>query len=183
MNGEQATAHVLSKLAEFGIDHMLVGAFSSNAYGVARATKDADIVVEFKTIKIVEFCNNLGDGFVLDRQMMLEGFTGSSRNVIEHSESGFDIELFRLNDDEHQQERFARKKRHLIGELNIETWIPTAEDVVVQKLRWARRKDLDDVVNVLNVSGESLDWQYLKRWTDEHGTSELLKQMRRECTD
>ena len=183
MNGEQATAHVLSQLAEFGIEHMLVGAFSSNAYGVARATKDADIVVEFKEIQIVEFCDNLDVGFVLDRQMMLEGFTGSSRNVVKHSQSGFDIELFRLNDDDHHQERFARKKRHLIGELNIETWIPTAEDVVIQKLRWARRKDLDDVVNVLSVSGKLLDWEYVKRWTDEHGTPDLLEQLRSECAD
>lgn len=70
MNGEQATAHVLFKLAELGIDHMLVGAFSSNAYGVPRATKDADIVVEFNDIQVAEFCSHLDSGFSLDRQMM-----------------------------------------------------------------------------------------------------------------
>ena len=181
MNGEQATAHVLSKLSELGIDHMLVGAFSSNAYGVPRATKDADIVVEFKDVSVAEFCSHLNPGFSLDHQMMLEGFTGSTRNVVTHVESGFDIELFRLGDDAHHQKRFARKQRHVVAELNVETWIPAVEDVIIQKLRWARRKDLDDVVNVLSVSGRNLDWEYLRHWTDQHGTTELLDQLRNEA--
>jgi hypothetical protein len=181
MNGEQATAHVLSKLSELGIDHMLVGAFSSNAYGVPRATKDADIVVEFKDVSVAEFCSHLDSGFSLDRQMMLEGFTGSTRNVVTHVESGFDIELFRLGKDSHHQKRFARKQRHIILELDVETWIPTVEDVIIQKLRWARRKDQDDIVNVLSVSGDSLDWNYVRHWTDQHGTTELLEQLKGEA--
>ena len=178
MNGEQAAAYVLSKLEELKIDHILVGAFSSNAYGVLRSTNDADIVVAFKESDLTRLFKSLGEGFILDRQMMLEGFTGSARNVIKHSESGFDIELFRLSDDPHDQERFARRKRIEINEFGREAWIPAAEDVVIQKLRWARRKDLDDVVNVLIVSGKSLDWAYIRRWTDEHGTTGLLDQLK-----
>jgi hypothetical protein len=59
--------------------------------------------------------------------------------------------------------------------------VATAEDVVIQKLRWARRKDLDDVVNLLAVSGSTLDWAYIRRWTDSHGTSGLLDQLRGEA--
>ena len=62
-------------------------------------------------------------------------------------------------------------------------WIPTAEDVVIQKLRWQRRKDLDDVVNILGVSGCALDWAYLTRWTQQHGTANLLQQLRSELPD
>ncbi len=181
MNGEQAAAHVLGKLAELKIDHMLVGAFSSNAYGVPRSTKDADIVVDFGDVQVVEFCEQLGPSFILDRQMMLEGFTGSLRNVVQHPDSGFDIELFRLGDDAHHQERFSRKQAHAIVELSIETWIPAVEDVIIQKLRWARRKDLDDVVNVIGVSGQLIDWDYLHHWTGQHGTTDLLNQLRAEA--
>jgi len=150
MNGEQATSYVLSKLEELKIDHMLVGAFSSNAYGVIRSTNDADIVVAFGESDLTRLFKSLGEGFILDRQMMLEGFTGSVRNVIKHSESGFDIELFRLSNDPHHQER------------------------------WARRKDLDDIVNVLIVSGKSLDWTYIYQWTDRHGTTALLDHLKSE---
>ena len=180
MNGEQATSYVLSKLDELKIEHMLVGAFSSNAYGVIRSTNDADIVVAFGESDLTRLFKSLGEGFILDRQMMLEGFTGSVRNVIKHSESGFDIELFRLGNDPHHQERFARRRRIQINEFGREAWIPAAEDVVIQKLRWARRKDLDDIVNVLIVSGKSLDWTYICHWTDQHGTTALLDQLKSE---
>ena len=52
---------------------------------------------------------------------------------------------------------------------------------MIQKLRWARRKDLDDVVNLLAVSGDVLDWDFVWRWTVEHGTCELLRQLRAEA--
>jgi hypothetical protein len=44
------------------------------------------------------------------------------------------------------------------------TWLPTAEDVVVQKLRWGRPKDLEDARDVLAVQGtESLDMAYIEQ--------------------
>lgn len=180
-DSENALRRVLTQLEELNVDYMLVGAFSSNLYGIPRSTNDADIVVSFETINIVEFCRSLGDEFELDPQMMLEGFTGSVRNVVRFAPTDFTIEFFRLNDDAHQQERFRRRRRQKVFGSTLEIQVPTAEDVVIQKLRWARRKDLDDIVNVLSVSGELLDWNYIRRWTDEHATTELLLQLRAEA--
>ncbi len=183
MNSEQAVAWVIEQLENSNVDYMVVGAFSSNLYGVPRSTKDADIVVSLGSIKIVEFCRSLGDDFFLDRQMMLEGFTGSVRNIVRFKPTDFDIELFRLNDDPHHQQRFNRRRRQKIPEFELEAWVPTPEDVIIQKLRWARRKDLDDVVNVISVTGKQIEWDYVHRWTDEHGTSDLLKQLRSEAEE
>lgn len=47
MNSLEATAAVIDALEELRIPYMLVGAFSSNAYSIARSTKDADFVVTF----------------------------------------------------------------------------------------------------------------------------------------
>ena len=44
-SGEEAVYFLLDRMNEIGVDYMIVGSFSSNAYGVARATKDADFVV------------------------------------------------------------------------------------------------------------------------------------------
>ena len=50
-------------------------------------------------------------------------------------------------------------------------WLPTAEDVVVQKLRWGRPKDLEDARDVLAVQDpETLDMTYVRRWCGNHGT-------------
>ena len=47
------------------------------------------------------------------------------------------------------------------------------------KLRWYkalnRSKDKDDVRGVIAVQGDSLDWDYIRRWCDMHGTRELLE--------
>jgi len=68
-----------------------------------------------------------------------------------------------------------------VPECRGEVSVSTAEDVVIQKLRWARRKDLDDIVNLIAVSGEGLDWNYVDRWAKVHGTSNLLADLRAEA--
>lgn len=178
MNSLEATAAVIDALEQAGIPYLLVGAFSSNAYGIARSTKDADFVVALQPGDLRRLIVRLGPDFRLDPQMKFEVITGSVRYVITFLPTDFDIELFRLSDDGHHAERFRRKQRVQLGELNREVWLPTAEDVIIQKLRWQRRKDLDDVVNILALRADTLDWEYLARWTTVHGTHDLLVELR-----
>jgi hypothetical protein len=60
--------------------------------------------------------------------------------------------------------------------------LPTPEDVIVMKLRWAehgqRAKDIEDVRNVIAVQGEHLDWDYVHFWCDQHGTRQQLNAIR-----
>ncbi len=177
MNSLEATAAVVDALEQAGIPYLLVGAFSSNAYGIARSTKDADFVVSLQAGDLRRLVDRLGPDFRLDPQMKFEVLTGSVRYVMTFLPTDFEIDLFRLSDDSHHAERFRRKQRVQLGELNRRVWIPTAEDVIIQKLRWQRRKDLDDVVNILAVRGNKLDWEYLTRWTALHGTYDLLKEL------
>lgn len=184
MNSDAVTTAVVEGLELCGIDYMVVGAFSANVYGIPRATHDADIVVVVQPGQLRQLVNHLGADFSLDPQIQIEGLTGSSRNVMTHRPSGFQIELFRLNHrDEHHIERFQRRRRIAVPELGRDAWLPSPEDVVIQKLRWKRRKDLDDVVNILAVSGSLLDWDYLTSWTRRHGTDELLQELLREIPD
>jgi hypothetical protein len=55
----------------------------------------------------------------------------------------------------------------------------TAEDMIVQKVRWNRDKDRDDARNILAVQGSALDFPYIERWCDAHGTRERLEELRR----
>ena len=177
MDSLEVLGHVVAVLDELRIDHMLVGAFSSNAYGVARATKDADFVVACDAVAVLRIAEALGQEYRLDRQMQFETITNTVRNVITHVPTGFDIELFRLSDDPHHQVGFRRRRRGMVGGLARGVWIPTAEDVIVQKLRWHRDKDLGDVRNVIAVRSGELDWEYIRRWAGTHGTLELLERL------
>lgn len=181
MNSIRVVGVVVEGLEACGIEYMIVGALSSNAYSIGRSTKDADFVVSLTPGQLPELMERLGSEFRLDPQLQLEAITGSSRNVITHLSTGFEIEMFRLNArDEHHLERFRRRRRQFLREINREAWLPCAEDVVIQKLRWQRRKDLDDIVNVLAVSGSLLDWDYLNAWAQKHGTFPLLQNLLKE---
>ncbi len=172
-----ALVEVLGVLKNLKIPYMLVGSFSSNAYSYPRATKDADIVLHYKDGDLGRIRAELDDNYSIDMQMSFETVTGSVRNVVTYKPTKFDIELFRLGTDAHHQERFVRRRTSVIPSLGIEAIIPSPEDVIIQKLRWQREKDIMDARTVLQVQYERLDWQYLRRWTDTHETTKLLDQL------
>jgi len=87
------------------------------------------------------------------------------------------LALFETFDDPFVVSEFSRRRRVFVPLLQRETWLPTPEDVVVQKLRWGRNKDLDDARDVLAVQGpETLDMAYIEHWCGLHGTLPRLKE-------
>jgi hypothetical protein len=68
-----------------------------------------------------------------------------------------------------------------------DTSIPTPEDVIIMKLRWAlkinRPKDRDDDRDVLAVQKGKLDMTYVESWCDRHGTRALLEDLCRSVAD
>lgn len=183
MTSLDVLGRVVAVLDELGVDSMLVGAYSAIAYGLARATKDADFVVACEPRDVARIAAALGPDYSLDQQIQFEMLTNSKRNVVTHLPSGFEIEFFYLGSDPHHQERFRRRRRGMIGRLGQGVWLPTAEDVVIQKLRWAREKDVGDARNVIAVCHDSLDWVYLRFWTGIHGTTALLERLRIEAAE
>jgi len=176
-NGEDAVGVLLDILNGLSLDYMVVGSFSSNRYGVPRATKDADLVLRVMTAQRERLFAELSKSFQIDPQVSFEMVTGTWRQIIQIPEIPFTIELFELSGDAHDQSRFGRRRKLTL--LGRDAWLPTAEDVIIQKLRWnkgARRgKDFDDAVAVMGVQGgKSLDWPYIEQWCGAHGTLEVL---------
>lgn len=62
--------------------------------------------------------------------------------------------------------RIARSTKDVDIVIRLKTpgSIPTGEDVVVQKLRWGRPKDLEDVRGILTVQGPALDYAHIEDW-------------------
>jgi hypothetical protein len=179
MKANDILLHVLKSLDSLGIKYLVVGSFSSNAYGRARSTQDADIVVELGGRSVAELGAALGAGFRMDPQSVIEFNTLTTRYIAQHVESLFKIEFFLLGDDPHDQTRFARRRRvEFLGE---NAWLPAPEDVVVWKLRWALRagrpKDREDAFWVVATLRDSLDIEYMRGWCRQHGTLDLLEAM------
>jgi len=180
MTGNEATLAVIDALEACSIPYMLVGSYSSNVYGVERSTQDADFVVELVEGAIGELSRRLSPSIRIDRQMSFETVTMTTRFVAKVVESPFKIEFFLLSSDPHDRERFRRRRK--VAAANREVWLPTAEDVIITKLRWSllgrRSKDRDDARDVIAVQGDRIDWNYVHSWCDQHGTMGLLDEIR-----
>jgi hypothetical protein len=177
-DGNEALRHLVSLLNRYGVAYMLVGSYSSNAYGIPRATKDADIVVETLNATFNLIATSLGDGYKTESQLEFELITGTVRRRICCTQINFMIEIFQLSDDPFDQSRFERRVEVQSSVLGGSIWLPTPEDVIVQKLRWNRPQDRVDAENVMIVQMENLDWDYIYRWTDLHGTTKTLTAIR-----
>jgi hypothetical protein len=180
MTSDDALVAAIDALIACDIPHMLVGSLSSNYYGNPRSTRDADFVLQVDENSIPNLIRQLPSEMYLDRQMSFEGVTATTRHIVRVAKSSFRIELFMLSDDAHDQERFRRRVPQELKGRRI--FIPTPEDVIITKLRWGarahRRKDLVDAENVITMRSASLDWDYIHKWCSEHGTMDLLQQIR-----
>src|SRR2546426_4827396 len=100
----------------------------------------------------------LGADFEADPQLSFETNTGTYRQLIRHTSSPFKVELFLLSNDPHDQARFQR--RVAVHAHRPQIWLPTAEDGIIMKTRWARSRDHDDARAALRAQGAKLDWSY-----------------------
>lgn len=117
---------------------------------------------------------------IFDSQVQFDTLTRGRRHIGHSKQStGLKVELFELFDDPFVKEQFGRRRTIRSKQIGTTTWLPTPEDVIVQKLRWGRSKDLDDARDardVLAVQGvETLDMSYIGSWCEAHGTMERLR--------
>lgn len=178
MTIEALAAAVIDACEAEGVDHMVTGAFAYSLYGIPRSTKDVDVVLSLAGGEPISKVSARLEKFVqFENQVRFDTLTWGKRLVGTSRESPpFKVELFELFEDPFVLEQFARKRRLLSEQIGRATWLPTPEDVVVQKLRWGRNKDLDDARDILAVQGtETLDMDYIKNWCARHGTADRLK--------
>jgi hypothetical protein len=178
MNLVELANSVFESAESLGIPHMAVGAIAAGAYGIPRATKDIDLLVSVDASHgIHQLIRGLERFVEFDLQAQFDTLTWGRRHVgTSRSAPPFKVELFEMFDDPFVHSEFSRRRRTLVPILGREVWLPSPEDVVVQKIRWGRNKDLDDARDVLAVQGpETLDLAYVEAWCDTHGTRGRLQ--------
>lgn len=161
------------------VDFMTVGAIAAGTYGVPRSTRDVDILVSVQIPGNIErLMKRLSSIVTFDPQVNFDTLTWGARHVgVSSSSPPYKVELFETFDDPFVISEFDRRIKVFVPVLDCQTWLPTPEDVIVQKLRWGRHKDLDDARDVLAVQGpETLDMPYIKQWCSQHKTLERLQE-------
>ncbi|MGH9938829.1 MAG: hypothetical protein ACREAM_21520 [Blastocatellia bacterium] len=155
---------------------------ASSIYGTPRSTQDVDFVAELKEEQIVALVAALEAEFYIDSAVVRRAVRSRrSFNVI-HLDTMYKADIFVLGADRHAQEE---KQRRRIERLGPGPDAPTAyfcsaEDVVLQKLLWFRKgagvseRQWNDLLSVLKVQANALDYDYLNRWATELGVADLL---------
>jgi hypothetical protein len=179
MTVEELACAVLDACEAEHVEHMLTGAFAHGLYGIPRSTKDVDVVVSINLGDVIAKVVSQLSGVVrFESQVQFDTLTWGKRLVGESIDSPpFKVGLFELFDAPFVLSQFQRKRKMYSSQLQRETWLPTPEDVVVQKLRWGRNKYLDDARDVLAVQGpETFDMAYIEEWCSKHETLPRLRE-------
>lgn len=169
---------VLERIESTGVPYMLFGAIAAGAHGIPRSTRDVDFLVPVTTGGGVNaIIKALDDIVIFEQQAVFDTLTWGKRHVGQTlSPPPVKIELFELFDDLFVMQEFGRRQQIFIPILNCKGWVPTAEDVIVQKIRWGRDKDLADVTDILAVQGtDKLDMPYIQNWCAIHKTTDRLE--------
>jgi len=177
MTFEALAIKVIAAAESAGVEFMSAGAVAAGAYGVPRSTRDVDLLVSVTGEGGLAAMIAKLDPVVQFDAQVVDTLTWGRRHVgLSRSAPPFKIELFEVFDDPFVQSEFARRQQVFVPVLGRATWLPTPEDVIVQKLRWGRPKDLEDARDVLAVqSPTALDMAYIEKWCVQHGTRERLQ--------
>lgn len=169
------------RLAAAGIPYMVTGSVASSFHGTPRATRDVDLVIDPTAEALDAFVRALPtDAFYVDLDAARAALAERGQfNVIE-SASGWKVDLVIRKDRPFSVEEFARRRP--VELLGTPTFVASAEDLVIAKLEWANaaesERQLRDVAAILAVSGDGLDYPYVKRWVSALGLQELWSQVR-----
>lgn len=178
MTDDEISRAALDAIRAAGLDYVLVGGLAVIAHTFPRTTLDADFVIAASLSAIDQLTPHFPAAFRVDAQPQMEMLTGTYRWIIEVEGSTFRVEIFHLGSDPHHHEIFRRRLTIPLPALGSTVWIPAPEDLVIQKLRWARRKDLDDAQNILAVQGDTIDYTHIETWCARHGTLDRLAEVR-----
>ena len=169
------------------IPYLIGGSVASTLMGEMRATEDVDIVADLKIEKVVQLMESLQPRFYVSENAVQDAVRYKrSFNLIDNESLG-KVDIFILKDQPFPQIEFQRRRSQLVRQNPDQMLVlPTPEDIILQKLTWYRmtknesQRQWRDVLGVLKLQGDRLDFEYLQKWALELELSDLLAKA---CTE
>jgi len=164
-----------------GIPYFVVGSFASSARGIRRATIDADTVADIKPESVSGLVNKLSENdFYIDDLAVRRAIEQERAFNAIHRESMFKIDVYIARDEFSQMENARKIPEKILLNSNAVVYIATAEDIVAAKLSCYRKgrevsdQQWSDVLGILKLQKEILDYEYMYQWSARLGVGDLL---------
>ena len=175
------TLAVTDVLESLGVPYAIGGSLASAVHGVMRATMDADVVADLQLQHVEPLLRALSGAFYIDGDMVRDAISRrASFNVI-HLDTMFKVDVFVMRPRAFDRSQLARRERILLSESPDQyAYVTTAEDIIVAKLEWYRLggevadHQWRDVLGVLRVQEDRIDWDYLRRMAASLDVTDLL---------
>jgi len=181
MNADDFLRRLVAALNEADTRFMVTGSFASSFHGVPRTTQDIDIVVELTSAKLDALLKQLPEAeYYVSSDAARDAVLRKGQfNVIDLA-TGWKADLIVRKDRAFSREEFERMQPAVL--FGIETFVASAEDILLAKLEWATMSDSElqkrDISGILDTQGDGLDRGYIERWLEVLGVKRLWDTLR-----
>ncbi len=177
----QVIREVVSAFERLGVPYAMGGSITSSLWGKPRFTADADVMVEPLPGKEAALCAGFGANYYISLSAVQEAVRNRSSFNIIHSPSGYKVDVFVRKDRPFEQSAFRRTTTQQLPDFpNQVLNVVSAEDIILFKLEWYRlggetsERQWSDILGVMQVRADQLDYAYLEHWARELGVADLL---------
>lgn len=178
-------AEILESLA---ITYLIGGSVASSILGEPRATLDVDMVADLQLSHVPSLVEVMTGEFYIDEIIVREAIERKSSFNVIHLDTMQKVDIFVLSEQPLAQAEMQRRQQLVITQNPDRlAWLASAEDIILQKLIWYRMgnkvsdRQWRDVLGVLKVQGEQLDFGYLEQWAKTLQLEDLIAAALREA--
>ena len=180
---ERAIDEVIAVLEISAIPYHIGGSVASSLHGLFRTTSDIDIVADIRPEQVPTLVKRFQAIGYADDEMILDAILSRSSFNIIHTETGIKVDVFLVKRTPYDLQAFQRADPLVISESEDANayFVAAPEDTILNKLRWYRlggeqsERQWLDVLGVLKVQQQALDYVYLRHWAQDLGVLDLLE--------
>ena len=172
---------VARAIESLGLPYFVGGSLASSLDGEPRATNDIDVGVQATPAEVSSLAGALGPEFSADTDGLVDACRRRGSCNVFYLPLFTKIDVFFAGSAPFDVEELRRRRRVRVRSDGAEMFVKTPEDSVLRKLWWYRRggevssRQWRDVVEILRVSGPSIDSPYLAHWAPVLRVEDLLE--------
>jgi hypothetical protein len=173
---------IVEAFQQLGIAYHIGGSVASSAHGIPRATVDVDLVADLRLENVRPLTARLQAAYYIEEKSVRDAISRRACFNLIHLDTMLKVDIFIPRARPYDREVFQRSFPAVLDEAMPEHtfYLETPEDVILAKLEWYRaggevsERQWADLMGVLKVRTDTLDFGYLKRWAEQLGLGDLL---------